>query len=145
MHYPEYREYRAMCDTIAQIIACGQRGIPYQIQNSPISPVTSTQIARQPIVQPAAQTAWRCPSCGTENNGKFCAGCGSMRSMPAPNEWKCFCGTVNTGKFCTECGTIQFNLKSIECSECSWTAEPGDTVIPTFCPNCGRRFNADDI
>ena len=45
---------------------------------------------------------------------------------------------------CPYCST-EFEMADIECSECSWTAEPGDVNIPTFCPNCGKRFNADDI
>jgi membrane protease subunit (stomatin/prohibitin family) len=63
----------------------------------------------------------------------------------AASGWKCFCGTFNTGKFCAECGTEQYCAQDIVCSECSWTAEPGDLSIPVFCPNCGRRFDADDL
>jgi membrane protease subunit (stomatin/prohibitin family) len=96
--------------------------------------------------QPAA--AWKCDACGSENTGKFCQGCGAAKPAPAPaaaSGWKCFCGTFNTGKFCAECGTEQYSAQDIVCSECSWTAEPGDVSIPVFCPNCGRRFDADDL
>ena len=99
---------------------------------------------RRPIA-PGGALQWVCESCGTKNTRKFCSGCGSMRPAPTPAKWKCFCGAENTGKFCTECGISQFSLKDITCSECSWTAEPGDVVLPTFCPNCGKRFNGDDI
>lgn len=201
MHYPEYREYKSICDTVYQIISFGQKGVPYQEQSAGVvsagsadsvpamlnkirnaSDVESAlnaymalsaqilnhsdrdEINRQAAealaavknretrqavaaapVQPSG--VWICPNCGSENTKKFCQGCGSMRPAPAPTpaKWKCFCGTENTGKFCAECGTAQFSLKDITCSECSWTAEPGDVVLPTFCPNCGKRFNADDI
>ncbi len=110
-----------------------EAGVPY-------TPVSAASV-------PKAGPAWTCDCCGTENTGKFCHGCGAAKPAPAPaaSGWKCFCGTVNTGKFCAECGTEQYTLEDIECSECSWTAEPGDVNIPTFCPNCGKRFNADDI
>ena len=96
--------------------------------------------------QPA--DTWKCDACGSENTGKFCQGCGAAKPAPAPaaaSGWKCFCGTFNTGKFCAECGTEQYCAQDIVCSECSWTAEPGDVSIPVFCPNCGRRFDADDL
>ncbi len=93
---------------------------------------------------------WNCSSCGSENTGRFCQGCGAPKPAPAPvsqiaaGGWTCFCGTVNTGRFCEDCGTPKFGMDEIECSECSWTAEPGDS-IPKFCPNCGKRFDRNDI
>lgn len=58
--------------------------------------------------------------------------------------WICFCGHSNSGKFCMECGTKKISPEDIECSECSWTMDEG-TKIPTFCPNCGKKFDSDDI
>ena len=211
MHYPEYREYKAVCDTIAEIISCGQRGMVWTDSRSAnTAPVSAASVAdttastdgQDPALvllakfktakmeeldplfkefceltwdrpdykeiqekaakacsdralelhamrtgnQPAA--AWKCDACGSENTGKFCQGCGAQKPAPAPaaaSGWKCFCGTFNTGKFCAECGTEQYSAQDIVCSECSWTADPGDVSIPVFCPNCGRRFDADDL
>ena len=49
-----------------------------------------------------ADSKWKCPKCGAENSGKFCAECGSPK--PA-GEWTCECGqSGNKGKFCSNCG-----------------------------------------
>ena len=148
MLYPEYREYKAVCDTITEIISCGQRGTAWTDGRSANTAQVSAASVAVPMPQSQPAAAWKCDACGSENTGKFCQGCGAAKPAPASSAaqgWKCFCGTVNTGRFCSECGTVQFGLADIQCSECSWTAEPGDVVIPTFCPNCGKRFNGDDI
>ena len=94
---------------------------------------------------PAASGQWVCQSCGSQNTGKFCAGCGNPRPAAVQQSgWKCFCGTTNTGRFCNECGTTRFEPRQIWCSECSWTIEE-EGQVPKFCPNCGRKFNNDDI
>ena len=204
MHYPEYREYKSIADTVKQVIACGRQGLAYQLQasgcaagnvgdpfpaiidqirNAPTVAAafsTFTALSQQLVNHPnkdaitsqatealntvkmrefrqaaaaapmasatAASAAWTCPSCGASNTGKFCSGCGSPKPVSSANDsWTCFCGTKNTTKFCMECGTTRFAPSQIWCSECSWTMEPGDTVIPQFCPNCGKKFNNDDI
>ena len=46
---------------------------------------------------------WKCTTCGTINNGKFCGNCGN----PKTNKKQCpKCKTMNepTDKFCSECG-----------------------------------------
>lgn len=97
------------------------------------------------VNRPAASEQWVCRSCGSQNTGKFCSGCGNPRPAPAqPSGWKCFCGTTNTGRFCNECGTSRFEPRQIWCSECSWTIEE-EGQVPKFCPNCGKKFNNDDI
>ena len=93
--------------------------------------------------RPAASGQWVCQSCGSQNTGKFCSGCGNPRPVQQAG-WKCFCGTTNTGRFCNECGTTRFEPRQIWCSECSWTIE-GEGQVPKFCPNCGKKFNNDDI
>lgn len=86
----------------------------------------------------------------SSGSAESCPNCGVPKAEPNPGQaagWTCFCGTVNTGKFCAECGTQQFEPSWIWCSECSWTTEDEDdpTVVPKFCPNCGRQFNNDDV
>ena len=71
---------------------------------------------------PAASGQWVCRSCGSQNTGKFCSGCGNPKPLPVQQSgWKCFCGTSNTGRFCNECGTTRFEPRQIWCSECSGT------------------------
>jgi len=135
MHYPEYRQYKAMMDEVCEILSCGQRGCVYSPQQPAAAPV-------QPMTSQAA--AWTCESCGSRNTGKFCQGCGAPAPAPKVNSWKCFCGTVNTGKFCENCGTQQFTPDEIECSECSWRAEPGD-VFTGICPSCDHKFGPEDL
>ena len=103
----------------------------------------------QPHPVASAPAAWKCDACGSENTGKFCEGCGSPKPAFAPARptaagWTCFCGAVNTGKFCNECGTKQFSIRDIVCSECSWTAEPGDEFTG-YCPSCDHKFGPEDL
>lgn len=111
----------------------------------------SAQAAGTPVAAaaPAAGDTWICDACGTTATGKFCQGCGSPRPTPAParpaaGSWTCFCGARNTGKFCNECGTKQFSIHDIVCSECSWTAEPGDQFTG-YCPSCDHKFGPEDL
>ena len=57
-----------------------------------------------PAAAPAAPSAaaWTC-TCGTQNYGKFCAGCGSPKPQDAT--WTCSCGAENKSKFCSNCGS----------------------------------------
>ena len=103
----------------------------------------------QPQSVASAPATWKCDACGSENTGKFCEGCGSPKPAFAPARptaagWTCFCGAVNTGKFCNECGTKQFSIRDIVCSECSWTAEPGDEFTG-YCPSCDHKFGPEDL
>lgn len=57
-----------------------------------------------PAPAPATSSgaAWTC-TCGTQNYGKFCAGCGSPKPQDAT--WTCSCGAENKSKFCSNCGS----------------------------------------
>ena len=142
MLYPEYRHYKAMLDELCEIVSCGQRGVARAAR-----PAVETAPAPQ-VQEPAPIPAdtWKCESCGSENTGKFCQGCGAPKPAPAQPaaNWTCVCGTVNTGKFCQNCGTKQFTINDIECSECSWRAEPGD-VFTGYCPSCDHKFGPEDL
>ena len=84
---------------------------------------------------------WTC-KCGAVNTGKFCVECGNKR--PASG-WTCKCGAVNTGKFCAECGAKRpAGAPVYRCDKCGW--EPEDPHHPPkFCPQCGDRFDDNDI
>ena len=100
----------------------------YQMNQQPASP---TQTA-EPV------KSWTC-KCGTVNSGKFCTECGSAQG------WICQCGTINKGKFCSECGAKKPEAEpQYACDKCGW--EPEDPKNPPkFCPECGDRFDSNDI
>lgn len=63
-----------------------------------------------PIPQTTGGTVWICPSCGAQNNGKFCANCGVVKPV-------------------TRSG----------CANCGWKPAD-EQSMPKFCPECGRPF-----
>ena len=84
------------------------------------------------------ENSWKC-ACGTVNTGKFCTNCG------ASNGWKCSCGQVNQGNFCAQCGAKKPAAAPVyRCDKCGWEpADPAD--LPKFCPECGDRFDGNDL
>lgn len=97
--------------------------------------------APAPAAPAAAEQGWTC-SCGAVNMGKFCMECGAKKPEKG---WTCSCGAVNMGKFCSECGAKKPEAAPLyRCDKCGW--EPEDPKNPPkFCPECGDRFDDNDI
>lgn len=104
--------------------------------------MSQQQSAAAPAERPAVPAgSWTC-KCGAVNTGKFCAECGEKK---AEEGWTCSCGAVNKGKFCAECGAKKpSDAPLYRCDKCGW--EPEDPHHPPkFCPECGDRFDENDI
>lgn len=87
---------------------------PYEEVYVPTAPIVEPAPAVEPapIVEPvpavepapaADDGKWICPSCNAENNGNFCANCGTKKP---DGKWICpSCNAENSGNFCTNCGS----------------------------------------
>lgn len=111
-----YREYEQKMLELADILTHRKdMSATYDGPGPGMYPVSSYNPAPEPspvpAVQPANQEEWLCPSCGTQNDGKFCKNCGCQK--PAVM-------TIH----CASCGSdIEYRIKP-----------------PKFCPECGNPF-----
>ena len=101
------------------------------------------QAQQAPQTPQAPVNGWTC-SCGAVNTGKFCTNCASPKPAPA-GTWTCSCGTANLSKFCQECGKPRpAGAPVYQCDKCGWKPEDPEHP-PRFCPECGDRFDENDI
>lgn len=94
--------------------------------------------------KPVPAGTWTC-TCGATAVGKFCPECGKPKPVPMDIGWTCTCGAVNKGKFCPECGKPKpAGIPQYKCDKCGW--EPVDPAHPPkFCPECGDPFDDGDL
>ena len=84
MHYPEYRQYKSMCDELEQVFRLGAARQPmpgYTVPDTSVySPAMQSYAAAAAAAAPAPAPAGPkfCPNCGAPaDGGKFCQSCGS--------------------------------------------------------------------
>ncbi len=111
----EYCRYRNMGQEICAELDRARgvnTGYGQQVQNFGQQPQNFGQ-QTQSFTAPAAAAVgtWVCGSCGTNNSGKFCEGCGSPRPQAAP----------------------------ARCPACGFAPAPGQ-AMPKFCPECGKQI-----
>ena len=59
--------------------------------------------------------------------------------------WTCSCGSVNQGRFCANCGKAKpAGALLYKCDKCGWTPDDPSNP-PKFCPSCGDPFNDADV
>jgi hypothetical protein len=74
MLYPEYRQYRAMCDEVEELFRLGMQGRQLPGYAAAEQPAISTA----PAAEPAPASPKFCPECGAPSGGgKFCPNCGN--------------------------------------------------------------------
>ena len=84
MHYPEYRQYKAICDELEQLFRAGMQGIALNgyAAAAPQAPAPQAPVPQAPVPQAPAPQAPAgpkfCQNCGAPSDGgKFCQSCGS--------------------------------------------------------------------
>lgn len=74
--YPEYREYKALCDEVEQLFQAGVQGTTLPGEEPP-APAADPEPVAEPEIAPAAGPKF-CSNCGAAvEGGKFCQYCGS--------------------------------------------------------------------
>ena len=101
------------------------------------APTAMVRVTREP--QPATPVAPAAPAAPARPAAPQRP---AAETPAAPGTWTCACGQVNNGKFCTNCGTKKPVV--YRCDKCGWMPED-PTKLPKFCPNCGDRFNEEDV
>lgn len=173
MLYPEYRQYKAMCDDLNELLSCGQRGVALagskpapagnpedelieRLRNAPVQEAIES-LSRELVVlamnNPERSEEIRKKSIDAMTEAKIRLDYAAAGITPpkynkpvetANESWRCFCGNVNTGRFCNECGIPKFAPHQIVCSECSWTVED-EGEVPSVCPSCDKVFGREDL
>ena len=75
--YPEYREYKKVCDDLEELFRAGMQGLTLD-GHAPAAPVAQQPVEAAPA-EPAAPAGPKfCPGCGAAvSGGKFCEYCGT--------------------------------------------------------------------
>ncbi|MBO5870012.1 MAG: DUF4428 domain-containing protein [Clostridia bacterium] len=142
MLYPEYREYKAMCDEIAEYVSCGQKGVVcggqytgqsesemiqsmiLQIENAPdketmeqvraeLIKMTFNHPDKDKIRDQGVEAMMRFEYKQAGIEPPADFHVGDQKQKVGES-WTCFCGNTNTGKFCNECGAKK---PASECSD----------------------------
>ena len=70
---------------------------------------------------------------------------GAQQQAAPAQGWTCSCGSVNQGRFCANCGSPKpAGAPLYKCDKCGWMPE-NPANPPKFCPQCGDPFNDADI
>lgn len=167
MHYPEYREYKSIADTVKQVIDCGRQGLVYQphasgyagdpfpaiidqIRNAPTTAdalSTFTALSQQLVNHPNKDAITRQASDALNavkiRESRQAAAAVPVASPAASALWTCpSCGSSNTSKFCSSCGSP----KPASSANDSWTCFCGAINTAKFCQECGtERFKPQQI
>ena len=106
-----YRQYEQRLHELSDILMRRDDRKRVWDGNGMMNRVDNTNIRpERPASAPNAMggETWVCPSCGAQSSGKFCANCGTAKSV------------VSSG-----------------CTNCGWRPSAGQGM-PKFCPECGR-------